>query len=362
MKNTLIVVAIVIGALILAEGAARVILWAPPVETNVGTPRQGLTADAIGDWVPNQNGIWQNGRLEFPFHVHINGAGFRNLEELDPAAFKVLVLGDSQTFGLFVGSNDIWTNVAEKILNADAARKVQLLNNGIPGSTVSDHLAYLNEKGRRLSPDMVLLVVNSNDVGDLRRDETSIGSLRSTWMETRDNVRFQAFRWFMRHGSALYVLARKAKEGFLVRRHQSEAERLGIGARPDAAVTPGTVPGGPKVEAKHFTRYESLLVQAIERAKALGAQPVLCYLGTPWDSDTEALTAILRRQAEKQSVPLIDVTPAFKGVRPEAATWYRDRLIDPKYVGDGHFNRMGHLMIGEFLAARMRPIIAEAIK
>jgi lysophospholipase L1-like esterase len=361
MKNTLIVVAIIIVTLLLAEGAARVILWAPPVETNVGTPRQGLTADAVGDWVPNQNGIWQNGRLEFPFHVHINGAGFRNLEELDLAAFKVLVLGDSQTFGLFVGSNDIWTNVAEKILNAGAARKVQLLNNGIPGSTVSDHLAYLNEKGARLSPDMVLLVVNSNDVSDLRRDETSIGSLRSAWMESHDQVSFQALRWFLQHGSALYVLARKAKETSLFKRHQAEAETLGVGARLENGAQ-GPVQAGPTVGAQNFARYEGLLDQTIAKAKALGARLVLCYLGTPWDSDTGALPAILRRQSETHGVPMIDVTPAFDGTRIEAATWYRDRRIDPNYVGDGHFNRMGHLVIGEYLAARMRPIFAEAIK
>lgn len=224
MKKTIGVVLSVLIALLLGELAARAFLWMPPLETDVGTPRQGLTADAVGDWVPNQHAIWENGRLEYPFFVHINGAGFRNLEELNPEAFRVLVLGDSQTFGLFVASHDIWTNVAEKRLRHKLGREIQLLNNGIPGSTITDHLAYLNEKGERLGPDTVILTVSSNDIVDLRRAELSIGSLRSEWIDSHDNVALRSLRWFLRHHSGLYVAARTLKEKFIAERHVREVD------------------------------------------------------------------------------------------------------------------------------------------
>ena len=58
-------------------------------------------------------------------------------------------------------------------------------------------------------------------------------------------------------------------------------------------------------------------------------------------------------------VPLIDLEPAFIGTTQDQATWYRDPVIDPKYEGDGHFNRFGNLLIGNYLANQLVPLIAE---
>lgn len=356
MKKTVGVVLSVLIALLLGELAARAFLWMPPLETDVGTPRQGLTADAVGDWVPNQHAIWENGRLEYPFFVHINGAGFRNLEELNPEAFRVLVLGDSQTFGLFVASHDIWTNVAEKRLRHKLGREIQLLNNGIPGSTITDHLAYLNEKGERLGPDTVILTVSSNNIVDLRRAELSIGSLRSEWIDSHDNVALRSLRWFLRHHSGLYVAARTLKEKFIAERHVCEVEARGL-ARVQADVG-----GDIRASDDLVKAYAGHVKDALARVRALGAEPVLFLLAAPWEPHMVQLRSVLGEIAATETVRLIDTGPAFAGVARDRATWYRDPEVDPDYTGDPHYNRFGNLVIGEYLAEMLAPLADAGVR
>ena len=62
------------------------------------------------------------------------------------------------TFGLYVSSYDIWTNIAEKLLSAKSDNDFQILNNGLPGGTIYDYYQYLTEKGTRLKPEIVMLV------------------------------------------------------------------------------------------------------------------------------------------------------------------------------------------------------------
>ena len=355
MKRIFWVVSSILLTFLTCEIIARALLWMPTLEINVGTPRQGLTVDAIGDWVPNQRAIWEDGRLEYPYFVNINNAGFRNLEGINPDAYRILALGDSQTFGLFLNSHDIWTNVTEKILNVRSKRSVQLLNNGIPGSTISDHLAYLQQKGHLVSADMVLLVVNPNDITDLRREKTTFGSLRSTWMKSRDNVFLQEARWFFRHNSGLYVAARKIKEFLTVWWHGRELRQFGL-SHPNKKkqVMRSRMVGST---ANERAIYKKMLIEAVGKVRSLGGRAVLVFLSAYWEGDKSEIRRILNEVSRRDRVPLIDLEPAFREATQDQATWYRDPKIDPKYKADGHFNRFGNLLIGNYLANQLVPLI-----
>jgi len=154
--------------IVLLEMISRWLVWEPQGYTFTGTDRQRFSATAIGDWVPNQDAVWID-RLEYPYYIHINSDGFRNIDNLNPKSKKVLVLGDSQTFGLYISSQDIWTQTAERIINAKYSDSVQLLNTALPGSTITDHLEYIRNKAHLLKPDVVLLTVYQNDIFDLAK-------------------------------------------------------------------------------------------------------------------------------------------------------------------------------------------------
>ena len=235
MKKALFYAALVIATVVLAEVLAGYFLWSPAYDVDFGTPRQGLTADAVGDWVPDQRGVWMD-VLERPYFVRINKAGFHNADEVNPDALHILALGDSYTFGLNVSVYDVWTRVAEKRLSERLNRPVQILNNGLPGATIVDYLAYLREKGARLSPQIVLLVTHSNDVGDLQKAETTLGFIRAFGIGSTDSVILRRLRWFLRHHSALYVAARKIKAHGRNSCQQSATAAGGKDARRDGRV------------------------------------------------------------------------------------------------------------------------------
>ena len=66
---------VVLVSALCAEIFARIWLWTPPANLDLGTPRRGLSVQAVGDWSPSQDAIWMN--IEgHPFYVHINDQGF----------------------------------------------------------------------------------------------------------------------------------------------------------------------------------------------------------------------------------------------------------------------------------------------
>ena len=83
--------------------------------------------------------------------VNINSLGFRGREY--PSAKgsgvrRILVLGDSVTFGLFVKEEKLFTNVLEKLLNeGEGAFEYEVLNSGVSGYNVWNELGTLQQDG-----------------------------------------------------------------------------------------------------------------------------------------------------------------------------------------------------------------------
>ncbi len=121
-----------------------------------------------------------------------NGAGFRE-DPVPPEAFdehttRVLVLGDSFTFGQGVpDANDRFTERIEARLNAEAAaagsdRRFHLYNAGAPGSFPSDWLVYLEKLLPRYRPNVVVAVF-------FLRDGTSLSTSLRYYQDKIDELR-----------------------------------------------------------------------------------------------------------------------------------------------------------------------------
>ena len=74
MRKSLGILTLLILSLVALEALSRWAIWTPSGYVNIGTPRQGFSSQAHGDWVPNQDAIWVD-RITHPFYVHINGDG-----------------------------------------------------------------------------------------------------------------------------------------------------------------------------------------------------------------------------------------------------------------------------------------------
>lgn len=86
---------------------------------------------------------------------------------------RVLVLGDSFTFGLLLNESDTFVRRWEELLQMDYAldppldhpsEPIQLLNAGVGGAGLADWPVWLEVHGARLQPDWVVYVMNTADI------------------------------------------------------------------------------------------------------------------------------------------------------------------------------------------------------
>jgi hypothetical protein len=100
--------------------------------------------------------------------AHTNALGFRDTREYSlaksPGTFRILVLGDSVTFGHGALYETSYPYLLEQRLRdwrPDV--KWEVWNLGIPGYNTAQELAYLNEVGERYAPDLVVVGFFPND-------------------------------------------------------------------------------------------------------------------------------------------------------------------------------------------------------
>lgn len=101
--------------------------------------------------------------------VKINDLGFRDPRNYSlakpPGTFRILVLGDSVTFGHGALYETTYPYLLEQRLkNWRADINWQVWNLGVPGYNTADELAYLKEVGGRYNPDMVVVGFFPNDL------------------------------------------------------------------------------------------------------------------------------------------------------------------------------------------------------
>lgn len=88
----------------------------------------------------------------------------RGDEEPDPNAARVLVLGDSFTFGWGLDTTETFVDNLQRRLDARGdSPRVQLLGAATGGWGAADQLAYLEAFGERLAPSAVVVFVNFGD-------------------------------------------------------------------------------------------------------------------------------------------------------------------------------------------------------
>ncbi len=96
-----------------------------------------------------------------------NDLGFRT-ESMGPkpqGIKRIVVIGDSWTFGQGVQYEDTFTHRLEQLLNRKGGRW-QVYNLGVPGWNTANEVAALRTLFSRLQPDVVVFCPTSNDIDD----------------------------------------------------------------------------------------------------------------------------------------------------------------------------------------------------
>lgn len=144
---------------------------------------------------------------------------------------RILLLGDSFTFGEGVDDNETFASVMERSLSSHCRIRIEVVNGGVSGYGTSQELKFLELFGPRLQPDLVILNFFVNDAQDnLDKGLHYLrGGIVHEWEGgSRGNIRDakRAVRWipgyngFLRHSAlvgwlkAMYAKMRLSKHTF----------------------------------------------------------------------------------------------------------------------------------------------------
>lgn len=130
-------------------------------------------AVALKQEVPNPNLRFvhrPNGHAFLMGHdVRTNSQGLRDYEyslEKPPGVYRILLLGDSTTFGWGVAMNDTSAKILERDLNqlhVPGYQRFEVINSGVGNYDTVQEVTYYKTRGRDFHPDMVILGYFIND-------------------------------------------------------------------------------------------------------------------------------------------------------------------------------------------------------
>lgn len=322
-----------VAGLLLAEALVRGRYGAPLPEH---LPLMEVVADPRLGWrmVPGQD------HRTYAHEVRVNSLGLRGPEipaEREPDELRVLVLGDSTTYGQGVAEEDTLPAVIEATLGELAPdRRWRAINAGHRGYATNQELALLDELGPRLDPDIVLLVWFENDLEDIDipRNHEQFARLGQVPFDTRDQLAGPSlWRW---HG--VQLLRRSA---LLMEVHDRLLDRKG------APPAPGDIERGLQRAGEH-------LMDLATRSQEHGWQAAVAVIpheGALTTGSAHArIAARVLAQAEQSGLPALDLLPALAEF---AATTGGSTLLPY----DGHYSGAANRAMGRSAAQQLLEVV-----
>jgi len=173
--TSLIVLSLLEAACRIFGGEAQSVHYSSPAPG----PKKSIVAQTTPDAVlytlrgterrltPNVSCIIKNHRLSHQdVEIETNSLGFRDAEigPKESDEIRILVLGDSITFGDYVSLENTYPERLEELLRKDFPdKKIRVINAGVGGIDLKTAYHILLEKGLSIQPDYVLIGLYLND-------------------------------------------------------------------------------------------------------------------------------------------------------------------------------------------------------
>lgn len=149
--------------LLVVESILTIVSWAIYPRLTVSDAELGWRYE------PTAGRITRRFSRDVAYDLAINSEGFRDDEfAVRPGEVRVMVLGDSVTFGLEAAQDDVFCAQAERSLRGRRdLPSVDIMNFGVPNYSTAQELLVLKKYFSRYRPDVVILMVlGLNDFTD----------------------------------------------------------------------------------------------------------------------------------------------------------------------------------------------------
>lgn len=333
--NLLLLIGSIVACLVGGELAAR---WLLPPQPIYLAPQPKHEPHPRLGWVlrPDQDSFTQDKP------VHINSLGLRDDDDLpttkESSERRVLVLGDSFTFGNGVHNRDTYAERLEALL-LEAGIPARVLNAGVQGYDIHQEVIYFRERGAYLESDLVIVGVYMNDV-KVRREPyqpTAIetqGPLPAAWLYRIKRLRSLVF------GASL---VREVRWRFFPPASNYHTRALFFDEE------------SPQSE-RAWTDIEASLAELRDAARETGAPLLVVVFPHHGQMADAALTHTYQGR-------LASISDALGIDRIDLLAPFRDaarRGTSPYIPFDGHANPLGHRIAAEQLRPKVMTLLQEA--
>lgn len=264
---------------------------------------------------------------------------------------RILALGDSNTYGLYLQAGQAWPAQLQAQWNARyPERPIEVLNLGYPGSNsfrVRDSLPGLLDQ---LAPDMVFIMVGFNDFWtppEMVSPEAGGGMLG--WVKANSRLyRLYAIasRSRIQQEDLVFGASRDASAPVHVEDPRQHTLRVG-----DEAFYLGTRQGEP---ARKRDALAGNLAAMVHAARQRGVAVFLLTYPSHWGFYPGA-NKWLKVAAADNGVPLVDLTPLFVARCPGGPESCPDLLFH-----DGHATAGGNALVAGQVIQQMEGGLAES--
>lgn len=125
-----------------------------------------LPAPQVFGFKPNASGVFPGGvdqTRTFPYRTNAHGLRDRDRPGKVPGARRVLVMGDSYTWGYAVAEDEAYPQMAERLLRERGHPEIEVINGGVPDYNSRQERQLLESLMKVYQPDAVVLSYVMND-------------------------------------------------------------------------------------------------------------------------------------------------------------------------------------------------------
>jgi lysophospholipase L1-like esterase len=254
---------------------------------------------------------------------------------------RVLCLGDSNTYGVYVSRDATWPRQLDALWRAAGRQPdLEVVNVGVPGASASRLVRELPTMLATFAPDLALAMIGVNDFWTLpaTQDDPDAGARFLTWLWQHSRL----YRLYRSRAARDLVAEVELGATEPARRGQAELRAGGRIFEMSWRRAPGR---GESAASQLAGNLRSLAREAREQGVPL------IFVTYASDAKLYAKANLaLRGAARETSTPLIEVSEVFRRRCPDPSC---PELLMP----DGHPKRRGYSLLAETIAARLPELL-----
>jgi lysophospholipase L1-like esterase len=336
------------SVVLLIGGAELVARFVVKVQPKV--ERFQLHPDLGWEWTPGYDAT--ETYYGVSYRMAISRQSLRNEEIIVPkpdGTYRIIVLGDSITEGPGVGLEDTFAKLLERSLRAAyPARPVEVINAGTGDYSTEQERIWLQERGLKYEPDLVILDIYLNDARTFTRPPALVAFVHNFFIQ-----RSAFYYYYFNVLRGQRVEQEEASPDFRFRFSDTWKSRAWV-TDPDTLtrlIQEANQDWGSAWNEHNLTRIEDNLVQIVQstREHSIGLLLVLLPVDAQVYAQVDTPLGLDRPQQElisfarKQDVPVLDLLPVLRANRAQ------DLFYD-----QAHFRPTTHGLVADAILQALR--------